>query len=102
MSAQANPTATRAQLEPDVLDSAASVSRPKATVARLAFTILAALAVALVLCAAVCLLPENDYQSSSRAASGFADIRLRLFRRPRVRWQRASGQSQLVAWFAPL
>ena len=30
--------------------------------ARLVFTILAALATALVLCAAVCLLPENDYQ----------------------------------------
>jgi hypothetical protein len=62
MTAQANPTAARAQLEPNVLESAASVSRPKATVAWLAFTILAALAVALVLCAAVCLLPENDYQ----------------------------------------
>jgi hypothetical protein len=62
MNAQANPTATRAQSEPDVLDSAASVSRLKATVAPLAFTILAALAVALVLCAAACLLPENDYQ----------------------------------------
>jgi hypothetical protein len=62
MTAQANPTAARAQLEPNVLESAESVSRPKATVARLAFTILAALAVALVLCAAVCLLPENDYQ----------------------------------------
>jgi hypothetical protein len=62
MSAQANPTATRAQSEPDALDSAASVPQRKATVGRLAFTILAALVVAIVLCAAVCLLPENDYQ----------------------------------------
>jgi predicted RecB family nuclease len=36
------------------------------------------------------------------SAARFWDTRLRLFRRPRVRWLRASGQSQLAAWFAPL
>jgi hypothetical protein len=64
MTAQADPTAARAQAESavPVLDSAASVPARKATVGRLVFTILAALVVALILSAAVCLLPENDYQ----------------------------------------
>jgi hypothetical protein len=64
MSAQGNPTATRAQADsyPVVLDDAASVPQRKTTVRKLVFTILAALAVALLLSAAVCLLPENDYQ----------------------------------------
>jgi hypothetical protein len=62
MSTQANPTATRAQSEADALDSAASVPERKPAVGRLVFTILAALAVAVLLCAAACLLPENDYQ----------------------------------------
>jgi hypothetical protein len=64
MTAQANPTATRAQAGSGtpVLDGAASVPRRKATAGKLVFTILAALAVALILNAAVCLLPENDYQ----------------------------------------
>jgi hypothetical protein len=62
MAAPANTTATRAQAAPRDLDSAASVPRRKATVGQLVFTILAALVVALILCGAVCLLPENDYQ----------------------------------------
>src|SRR5580704_17469415 len=64
MTAQADPTAARAQTESavPVLDSAASVPARKATAGRLVFTILAALAVALILNAAVCLLPENSYQ----------------------------------------
>ena len=61
MATQANPTATRAEADTRVLDRAASVAR-KTTVGQLVFTILAALVVALVLCAAVCLLAENDYQ----------------------------------------
>jgi hypothetical protein len=60
MSAQANPTASRAQAES--VDTAASVPLRKATVRGLGLTILAALAVAFILNAAVCLLPENDYQ----------------------------------------
>jgi hypothetical protein len=60
MSAQANPTASRAQAES--VDSAASVPRRRAAVGKLVFTILAALAVAFIVNAAVCLLPENDYQ----------------------------------------
>jgi hypothetical protein len=44
-----------------------------------------------------------DYVANfSCSAARFWDTRLRLFRRPRVRWLRASGQSQLAAWFAPL
>jgi hypothetical protein len=64
MSARANPTATRAQATSDrlVLDGATSIPKRKTTVSKLVFTILAALAVALLLSAAVCLLPENDYQ----------------------------------------
>ena len=64
MSAQANPTATRARVDSDPLnvDGAASVSRRKRTIGKLVFTILAALAFALAVNAAVCLLPENDYQ----------------------------------------
>jgi hypothetical protein len=58
MSAQANPTASRAQAES--VDTAASVPRRKATVRGLGLTMLAALAVAFILNAAVCLLPEND------------------------------------------
>ena len=49
---------------------------------------------------------KSALQRGRAALRGLAqapeDTRLRLFRRPRVRWQRASGQSQLVAWFAPL
>ena len=48
--------------DPRVLDGASSVLKRKATVGRLLFTILAALAVAFLLSAAVCFLPENDYQ----------------------------------------
>jgi hypothetical protein len=64
MSAQANSTAARAQATSDrlVLDGATSIPKRKTTVSKLVFTILAALAVALLLSAAVCLLPENDYQ----------------------------------------
>ena len=36
------------------------------------------------------------------SAARFRDTRLRLLRRPRVGWLRASGQLQFVAWFAPL
>jgi hypothetical protein len=45
-----------------VSESAASAPKPKTTVGKLVFTILAALGVALVLNAAVCFLPENTYQ----------------------------------------
>jgi hypothetical protein len=64
MSAQADPTAARAQApsDPVVLDGATSIPRRKATVGKLVFTILAALVVALILCGAICLLPENGYQ----------------------------------------
>jgi hypothetical protein len=62
MAVQANLTASRAQSESNAPDSAASVQQPKPTVGQLVFTILAALVVVLVLSAAVCLLPENDYQ----------------------------------------
>jgi|ERR1700722_568139 hypothetical protein len=64
MSAQANPTARRAQAKsgPAVLDEAARLPKREATASKLVVTILAALAVALVLNAAVCLLPENGYQ----------------------------------------
>src|ERR1700722_13184983 len=64
MSAQANRTAAggRAESDPLALDGGASVQQRMATVAKLVLTILAALAVALVLNVAVCLLPENDYQ----------------------------------------
>jgi hypothetical protein len=64
MSAQANPAAERAQAESDpvVLDGAASAPQRKMTVRKLILTIVTALAVALILNAAVLLLPENDYQ----------------------------------------
>jgi hypothetical protein len=64
MTTPTNAAATRAHGEsaPGVLDDAASVAKPKATVSRLVFTVLAALGVAFVLSAAACLLPENDYQ----------------------------------------
>src|ERR1700683_698044 len=62
MAAQANPTVAPAEADARVLNRAASVPQRKPTVGQLVFTILAALAVAIVLCAAVCLLPENDYQ----------------------------------------
>lgn len=64
MSAQADPTAARAQAPsgPVVLDGATGIPKRKATVGKLVFTILAALAVALILSAAACFLPENDYQ----------------------------------------
>src|SRR3984957_9573735 len=64
MSAQATPPAmrARAELDPLAIDDAARVPKRKATASKLVVTILAALAVALVLDVAVCLLPENDYQ----------------------------------------
>jgi hypothetical protein len=64
MSAQANPAATRAPAQSGALvgDDAASAPQRKATVGKLVRTILAALAVAFILNAAVCLLPENVYQ----------------------------------------
>jgi hypothetical protein len=62
MATPANPAATRAEADTRVLNRSESVPQRKATVGQLVFTILAALAVALILCAAVCLLPENDYQ----------------------------------------
>jgi len=64
MSAQGSPTATRAQAEscPVVLDGTPSVPQRKTTVRKLLLTIATAFAVALILNAAVLLLPENDYQ----------------------------------------
>jgi hypothetical protein len=64
MSARGSPTATQAQAEsyPVVLDDAASVPQRRTTVGKLLLTIVMALAVALILNAAVLLLPENDYQ----------------------------------------
>jgi hypothetical protein len=64
MSAQANPPASRAQatLGRLVLERSTRIQKRKPTVGQLLSTILAALAVALILSAAVCLLPENDYQ----------------------------------------
>ena len=59
-----SPIATRAHERPGprALADAAAAPKRKAAVQRLVFTILAALGVALVLNAAVCLLPENAYQ----------------------------------------
>ena len=64
MNAQVNTTATRARAQANSrpLDIAAGVPKQKAAVGKLLSTILAALAFALVVNAAVCLLPENDYQ----------------------------------------
>src|ERR1700733_10720602 len=64
MSAQANPPASRAQATSGrlVLERSTRIQKRKPTVGQLLSTILAALAVALILSAAVCLLPENDYQ----------------------------------------
>jgi hypothetical protein len=64
MSAQGSPTATRTQADsyPVVLDGTASVPQRKTTVRKVLLTIVTALAVALILNAAVLLLPENDYQ----------------------------------------
>jgi hypothetical protein len=64
MSAQGSPTATRAQADssPVVLDEVRSVPQRKTSVSKLLLTIVMALAVALILNAAVVLLPENDYQ----------------------------------------
>jgi hypothetical protein len=64
MSAHGNPTASRSQATSDrlVLDGATRIPKRTATVGKLVSTILAALVVALILSAAVCLLPENDYQ----------------------------------------
>ena len=56
------PMRAREGSDPRVLSGASSVLKRKATVARLVFTILAALALALIFNAAICLLPENDYQ----------------------------------------
>ena len=58
------PAASRAQATSDglVLDGATRIRKRKATAGKLVSTILAALVVALILSAAVCLLPENDYQ----------------------------------------
>jgi hypothetical protein len=62
MASQANLTAARAQSDSDALDRSASVPQRKSTLGQLVVTILAALAVALILSAIVCLLPEDDYQ----------------------------------------
>jgi hypothetical protein len=64
MSAQANPPASRAQATSGrlVLERSTRIQKRKPTVGQLLSTILAALAVALILSAAVSLLPENDYQ----------------------------------------
>jgi hypothetical protein len=62
MSAPANPTVTRAKADTHVRNRVATVPQRKATLGQFVFTILASLAVAFILCAAVCLLPENDYQ----------------------------------------
>ena len=51
----------RARSDP-IIDEAASVPEGKATVGKLVFTVLAAVAVFVILAAAVCLLPENSYQ----------------------------------------
>jgi hypothetical protein len=79
MSAQANPTAARAQAESDpdplVLDGAAGVPKRKATVRKLVFTILATLGVALTLNVAVCLLPENAYQRWKLVDSDYGRLR---------------------------
>ena len=59
-----SPTATRAHDGPGprALADAPPAAERKSAVRRLAFTILAALGVVLALDAALCLLPENDYQ----------------------------------------
>ncbi len=64
MSAQGSQTATRARADssPVVLDEATSVPQRKTTLGKLLLTIVTAFALALVLNAAVVLLPENDYQ----------------------------------------
>jgi hypothetical protein len=64
MTAPVSSIATKARegSSPRVLDGASSLPKGKTTVGRLVSTILAALGVALLLNAAVCLLPENDYQ----------------------------------------
>jgi hypothetical protein len=64
MTAPTSPTATRADEGsfPRIQADATSVPQRKRIVRRLVFTILAALAVALLLSAAVCLLPEDAYQ----------------------------------------
>src|SRR5579863_9723016 len=62
MTASTNPVPARGESRLGVPVHAASDATPKATAAKLVFTILAAFALALVLLAAVCLLPENGYQ----------------------------------------
>ena len=62
MTASTNPAPAREESHRGVPIHAASVAKPKATAAKLIFTILAALGVAFVLLAAVCLLPEDAYQ----------------------------------------
>jgi hypothetical protein len=76
---QNDPTATRALSAsgPRVREGAASVPKREATVQRLIFTLLAALGVALILDALVCLLPENDYQRWQLQDVNFGD---------RLRW----------------
>jgi hypothetical protein len=77
MTAQANPTATRAQAESDprVLDGAAAVPKRKATVRSLVLTILAMLGVALLINAAVSFLPENPYQRWKFVDSDYGRLR---------------------------
>jgi hypothetical protein len=64
MTAPTSPTTMRAREESDprALAGASSIPKRQATAGKLVFTILASLAVALILNAVVCLLPENDYQ----------------------------------------
>ena len=75
MTAQANPTATRAESDPLVLDSAASAPKRRATVGKLVFTILAALGVTVAIIGAVCLLPENTYQLWKSIDSDYGRMR---------------------------
>jgi hypothetical protein len=77
MTAQADPTATQAQSDPDprVLERAAGVPKGKSTVRKLVFEILAALVVALLLNVAVCLLPENSYQRWQLVESDYGRLR---------------------------
>ena len=75
MSAQANPTVTRAQGDPVVVDDAASVPKPNAPVATLVFTILMALGVTFAVVVAACFLPENTYQRWQRPDSDYHRMR---------------------------
>jgi hypothetical protein len=85
MTAPTNPTATRAREAsgPRVLGSAATAPKRKATVRRLASTILASVAVAFVLSAAVCLLPESPYQRWQLQANYMDGVLVRDYERIR-------------------